>query len=191
MNITRISNLLLSLVEHSEHWQSFHFGYHSDINANIASVQNAYGNTGRLYPLVLLAAPLEGELLQDEKNKQLYDEVQIELYFYDLQDRDNGSDSDGKTLCAAWNELKGRGIEFYHALRDLSERTENRARWLRVGRNVKWFTDSNLHVDRLLMFGIQFSISLPYTCADYEVQNPPLSECLSGDVDCLNDNLYA
>lgn len=193
MNILRFSNLLHGLATGSEYWKDYHFGYLSDINANFQNVQNPDGSSGRMYPLVMWVAPAEGELTEDERARRLMDGMTVELWFFALQNRNNFGTpvSHLDTLAVQWNDLKRRGMEFYHALRDLSERTENPAKWYRIGSRARYWTDAGLHVDNLLAFGVEFTVSMPYTCADYQVQNPPLDSCADPCPNTQTDDNYA
>lgn len=168
MNILHISNTLNEMVRQSDFFRSYHFGYHSDINANIGNDFDPDGNAGKSYPHVTWVAPVEGELsMQGETGR---DAVEMMLLFYATQDyRDDNDPVDiTQTLAWQWNRLKLRAVEFVHGL--------NKSKAFRVvdGR-VKWFTDSNANIDRLICVGLEFKLLHLYACCDYQFQQPPLS----------------
>lgn len=165
MKLLLISNTLNALVQNSAYFQNYHAGYHSDINTNILNNFNPDGNTGKKLPLVLWALPAEGNA---EQVKDLGGtlSVDMELYFYNLQDY--GMDGDpsamARTLITVLDELLSKATEFMHALKAS-----------RIGtiENWKWFTDANVHVDRLVCVGVTLSLKLPYSCTAYQ-SDPPL-----------------
>jgi len=179
MNLLHISNTLNSLVQQSAFFQSYHFGYHTDINTNTPNNYDKDGNTGKFYPHVTWVAPVEGSLkMQGDTGT---DAVEVMLFFYNLQDYFNDGDplDIDLTLVRQWHDLKARAVEFVHAL--------NKSRLFRiVDGKVKYFTDSNVQVDRLLCVGVEFTLQLNYGCCDYENQNPPLSAA-GIDVDGTTD----
>lgn len=168
MNLLHISNTFAQLVQQSAFFQSYHFGYHSDINTNTANIYDPGNEAGKMFPHVLWAAPVEGSLsMQGDTGR---DFVEVMLYFYALQDYQN----DGEpvrienTLIRQWHDLKARAVEFLHGA--------NKSRMFRiVDGKVKYFTDANAQIDRLLCVGCEFTVQLNYGCCDYENQTPPLS----------------
>ena len=168
MNLLHISNTFNALVQQSAFFQSYHFGYHTDINANTPNNYDKDGNTGKFYPHVTWVAPVEGSLkMQGDTG---IDTVEVMLFFYNPQDYRNDGDplSIDTTLVRQLHDLKARAVEFLHGL--------NKSRLFRiVDGKVKYFTDSNIQVDRLLCVGVEFSLQLAYGCCDYENQNPALS----------------
>lgn len=168
MNLLHISNTFNALVQQSAFFQSYHFGYHTDINANPPNNYDKDGNTGKFYPHVTWVAPVEGSLkMQGDTG---IDTVEVMLFFYNLQDYRNDGDplNIDTTLIRQWHDLKARAVEFVHGL--------NKSRLFRIvdGR-VKYFTDSNIQVDRLLCVGVEFSLHAAYGCCDYEGHIPPLT----------------
>lgn len=168
MNLLHISNTFNALVQQSAFFQSYHFGYHTDINTNTANNYDKDGNTGKFYPHVTWVAPVDGSLkMQGDTGT---DTVEVMLFFYNLQYYRNDGDplNIDTTLIRQWHDLKARAVEFVHGL--------NKSRLFRIvdGR-VKYFTDSNIQVDRLLCVGVEFSLHVGYGCCDYENQNPALS----------------
>jgi len=160
MKLLLISNTLNALVEQSDFFQMYHAGYHSDINTNILNNYNPHGNEGKKLPLVLWALPAEGNI---GKVKDLGGSlsVDMELYFYNLQDYNLDGDptSINRTLITVLDELLARATEFMHALKE--SRGGSFESW-------KWFTDANMHVDRLVCVGVTLTMNLPYSCADYQ-----------------------
>ncbi len=168
MNLLHISNTLNQLVQQSAFFQSYHFGYHSDINTNTPNGYDPDNNTGKMYPHVTWVAPVDGNLImQGDTGKDMVD---VMLMFYNLQDYQNNHDPlrIETTLLMQWHELKARAVEFLHAL--------NKSRLFRVtDGKVKYFTDGHVQIDRLICVGCEFTLQANYGCADYENQTPVLS----------------
>lgn len=179
MNLVAISNLFNLLVQESDYFASYHFGYHSDIERNVPNNFDPDGNTGKPFPHVTWAAPPDGVL--DLKQKS--DLINVELYFYSLQDIDGNGDPIGATWLEQWNTLKARAVEFIHAVRDrrlLAINNENR---------VEWLTDANATTSRLICVGLKFQLYTLYKCEDYELNDPPLGSTLPapGEIDTNTD----
>jgi hypothetical protein len=168
MNLLHLSNLFNKLVQDSSFFQSYHFGYHSDININVPNNFDPNNEAGKRFPHVLWAAPVEGQIQMSGDNGT--DDIDVMLFFYSLHGYRNDSDpiDIDITMLRQWNTLKARAIEFVHAL--------NKGRDFKIkGQTVKYFTDSNVSVDRLLCVGVEFRLTNVYGCPDYEAQIPPLS----------------
>lgn len=174
MQLRQISNTIAALVSASAYFQSYHFGYHSDINAAVDNAYNQHAAVGNLFPRVLWVVPVEGTLKMDTRAQT----TQVELYFYNLQGYDNAGEPLADTLLTQWDELHSRAVEFLHALFD-SDRYSKR------DIQVDWFTDANAHNDRLICVGARFAIGTRYACADYEGTTPllPLLTPAAGDTD--------
>lgn len=179
MNILKISNIFNLLVQNSDFFQSYHFGYHSDINASIPNNFDNAGEAGKMFPHVTWVAPVEGKIKMRGNGGE--DQVDVMLLFYDLQDYRNDGEprTIEHTLAWQWSILKARAMEFVHGL--------NLSREVRVlDSEIRWFTDSNAHIDRLICVGLEFKLTYPYGCCDYEAQAPPLSAQYlqpSGEID--------
>jgi len=180
MNLHAVSNLLKQLVDASEYWQSYHFGYYSDLSGGAADVYNIAQSTGRMYPLVMWAQPSEG-IISKQGNAYI-DAVTVDLFFYSLQDRANDGTPNtlDQTMQAQWHTLKARAFEYIHSIDDMAARPHDRAKWYSMQQGFKWFNDAHLHVDRLLCIGASITLLLPYNCADYQIQQPLLSEAVTG-----------
>lgn len=167
MNLIHISNTFNLLVQESEFFQSYHFGYHSDININTPNNSDISGNAGKMFPHLTWVAPVEGELILNGENG--IDYVQAALYFYNLQDYKNDGDPVDVdfTLLTQWNTLKARAVELLHGFNAYSA--------FRIkDKKVKWFTDSHAGTDRLICVGAEFEIIAHYGCDDYQDQTPSL-----------------
>lgn len=168
MNLLHISNTFNLLVQQSTFFQSYHFGYHTDINANTPNNFDINNEAGKMYPHITWVAPVEGNLkMQGDAG---HDFVDVMLLFYNLQDyRNDGDPTDiDITLLRQWHNLKARAIEFLHAI--------NKSRAFRiVDGKVKYFTDSHAQIDRLVCVGCEFTLQVAYGCSDHENQAPPLS----------------
>lgn len=180
MNLHSVSNLFKQLVDASDFWKSYHFGYHSDLNGGSVDVYNIAGQTGREYPLVLWAQPSEGTVIK--QGNGFIDQLTVDLFFYSTQHRLN----DGtpvtldQTTQAQWHTLKARAFEFVHSIDDMTARWDDRAKWYAMRPGFRWFNDAHLHIDRLLCVGVQFVLNIPYNCHDYQQQQPLLSEAVTG-----------
>lgn len=177
MNLTRISNLFNLLVQESDYFKSYHFGYHSDIQVNTPNIFNENGNIAKPFPHVAWVGPVEGGL---DLGKMMV-ETQVQIYFYGTQDYDetNNPTSAARTLLVQWNELMTRGVEFIHAV--------NKMRGYSVKDNrVEWASDANVHIDRCLCFEARFTLLTAYTCATYN-SDPPLIDSLPETVEAVND----
>lgn len=174
MNILLISNTINELVRQSDFFRSYHFGYHSDINRNVQNDYDPDGNSGKDFPHVTWVAPVEGELtMQGDTGR---DTLDMMLFFYCTQDYRNDNDPEdmANTLAWQWDRLKGRAVEFLHAL-------NKSGNFRLVDGRAKWFTDSNTNIDRLLCVGVEFKLLHLYACCDYQKQpllsakdiNPP------------------
>jgi len=170
MQLTKISNLFCRLAEQSTFFKNYHFGYHSDINTNIINKFNPDGAVGTLFPLVLWAAPVEGNL-SALNGKRGTNNIQVSLYFYDLQGRDQQGNTTQESLLTVWDRLHTHAIEYFNAaLRSNAYTVQNKT--------LNWFVDANTHNDRLICVGLDFTIELPYACEDYEVEGlQPVEGC--------------
>lgn len=163
MKLLYISNTLNALVQSSGYFKSFHAGYHSDINTNILNNYNPDGNEGKKLPLVLWAVPVEGNLKGVTDRGTM--EVEVELYFYGYQDYNKDGDPTPQTMMTVWDDLHTHAVEFLHTLKAS----------LRIpfaGDNIKWFTDANATVDRLICIGATFTLTVQYGCTDYQSSVP-------------------
>lgn len=171
MNLLHISNTFHQLVQQSAFFQSYHFGYHADINANIPNNFDPNNEAGKIYPHVLWVAPVEGSIqMQGDTGR---DTIEVMLFFYNLQDYTNDSEPLDlqSTLLTQWHTLKARAVEFLHGI--------NKSRIFRiVDGKAKYFTDSNAQIDRLICVGCEFTLQVNYGCDDYQCQQPQLSAAL-------------
>jgi len=170
MQIVKLSNLFCELVEQSQFFQNYHFGYHSDINTTIINKFNPDGLEGTKFPLVLWAAPVEGSLsaLNGQRGTN---NVQVDLYFYDLQGRDLDGFTIQQSLLETWDRLHSHAVEF------LTTAQKSGVFGIQ-NRNITWLTDANLHNDRLLCVGLTFTAELPFACEDYELEHlQPVDDC--------------
>lgn len=181
MNLILISNTFNLLVQESEFFQSYHFGYHSDINSNIPNNSDLYGDAGKMFPHVTWVAPVEGQI--EMKDRSGTDYVQAMLFFYNLQDYDNSGDPSviDETLLVQWSRLKARAVEFLHGFNARPSLFR-----IRDGK-LKYFTDAHAAVDRLLCVGFEFEIIALYGCEDYEDQAPALGSGLPGQIPKTED----
>ncbi len=168
MHLTRISNLFNLLVQESDYFNSYHFGYGSDIQVNTPNNFNADGNGVKPFPHVTWVGPVDCSL---DMTKGIF-EAQIQMFFYGLQDYDetNNPTSAERTLLIQWSELLARAVEFIHAVKKVKGYS------VKDGR-VEIATDANVHIDRCLCVDARFTIQTAYTCTDYD-SDPPLSENL-------------
>lgn len=173
MNLLQISNTFNLLVQQSEFFNSYHLGYHNDINLNIPNNFDLDGEAGKMFPHVLWAAPIEGEVKLEGDLGTDYTDVM--LYFYNLQGYGNDGDPShtSVTMLQQWHDLKARALEFIYGF--------NKSRRFRVkDGKVKYFTDANAQVDRLLCVGIEITVVSKIGCDDYQAQAPPLCADDSG-----------
>lgn len=181
MNLIHISNTFNLLVQESQFFQSYHFGYHSDININVPNNHDLHGDAGKMFPHVTWAAPVEGDI--EMKGDLGIDNVQCLLFFYNLQDYKNDGDPTDidLTLLTQWNELKARALEFIHAF-------NSRPSPFRIkDSKAKWFTDAHAGIDRLICVGFEFEIIAHYGCDDYQAQTPALGCGLPGNIEKTED----
>lgn len=180
MNLHAVSNLFKQLVDASDYWQSYHFGYHSDLHGGSADVYNIAQSTGRMYPLVLWAQPSEGTITK--QGNGYIDNITVDLFFYSTQHRANDGTPVNleETTLSQWHTLKTRAFEFLHSIEDMPARQHDRAKWYAMQPAFKWFSDSHLHIDRLLCIGATITLMLPYNCTQHQIQQPLLSEAVPG-----------
>lgn len=178
MNLIRISNLFNLLVQESEFFRAYHFGYQVGLAANVQNNFNVHGNTGIDFPLVLWAAPVEGELMLRDR----WDTLDIELFFYHLQGYGNDGEPTGleRTYLVQWDELKKRAVEFIHAIHSRREYKVKEGR-------VRYFTDQGQGIQSLICVGMTFSLFDPYACEDYESQSPPLGASIGQQINSTDD----
>lgn len=172
MTIVEISNLLNTITALHPNLSSYHFGWPSDINRNVANNYDADQQTGTLFPHVQWAAPAQGSIDIIQGNEDL----EMTLHFYDLMLRDSSGATTTATMIEHWRNLRKWAYEF---LRDLNRAGKTLAplrKGIQIRNNtVRWITDAHRENDNLILLTVQFTLANKLDCEASKVDftNPP------------------
>lgn len=184
-NLVQISNIFNLMVQADSSLEFYHFGWRSDINRNIDNNFDQGTIVGRLFPSVQFEPP---EKLKHSNNGLSYlgvkEDVNITLYFDDLQDYNNDSSAKVDTLIEQWTNLKQLAENF---VLNLEQVLLYKYKVGFIASDVSYIPRSNLHNDKLITWEVNFSIShtmpctleenildlsdLPDTLRDFDLEN--------------------
>lgn len=116
-NYTKLSNLLNLMVQKSDCFKYYHFGWLVDADKNILNNFNKEGITGKLYPAVHWNVPSSSFVFgTGVSTKETFNMC---LYFEDLECIDNKQAAKNKTKLELWNDLRCKALDFYYLLKKL------------------------------------------------------------------------
>ena len=203
--LTEISNIFNLMVQADSRLKFYHFGWRSDINKNIDNNFDKGVKTGRLFPALHFDVPDFFQPSEELNYLGFKEDIQINLYFDDLQNYDNSGEQKTDTLIEQWADLKQITEDFISNLSEVLQ-------YYKAGfiRTVPRFEPkSNLFNDRLITFEVSFTLShfskcteelykidllsLPAACfPSYDIENYLKDlECKSLDLDGVNGYIEA
>jgi hypothetical protein len=83
MTITQLSNIFNLIVQNDSDYKFFHYGFPSDVNINIQNNFDPLGDTGRLFPYLLLIPPVLQSRAMESSSEAIFDTYQVEFLITD------------------------------------------------------------------------------------------------------------
>jgi len=161
-NQTQISNLFNLIVQNEPRLLFYHFGWRSDILKNIDNNFDNNNETGRLFPSLHWAVPEFTQYTDPVQFEGLKEEVEITLYFDDLQDYINDGSTKTINLIEQWDRLK-QIAEDYIANFENALCNKYQAGFISA---PKFEQFSNGHNERLITWRVSFVLTHIIPCTD-------------------------
>ena len=161
--LPQISNILNIMVQQpSSDLLFYHWGYRYDINREVTNNFDPKNTKGRQYPALQMDVPNALNVLSEPEYGTQQQDVEMVLYFYDLQ----GYGNDGRTKLL--NE-----IEQFQILRDIARNfMANLPLVLEhygagfIKNNPRYIPRSNLHNPKLITLECTFTITTQLECVE-------------------------
>lgn len=177
-NLVQISNIFNLMVQADSRLNFYHFGWRSDINRNIDNNFDQGTQTGRLYPSVQFHVP-ENTSISNSDLDYLgsKEEIQITLYFDNLQDFNNDSSQKTDTLIEQWTNLKQIAEDF---VRNFNIVFCEKYGMGSINSEIKYISRSNLHNDKLITLEVSFDLlhTTPCTVSENIIDINLLPTCI-------------
>lgn len=119
--ITQISNIFNLLSQIDVRIFNYHHGYRYDINQNITNNFDPSNDTGRLFPAVMFDVPDNVKYVDKVDYIDVQEEIQVTLYFDDLQGYNNDGSQNVLNPVEQWQRLKQIAEDFLANFRYLFE----------------------------------------------------------------------
>ena len=146
----------------------YHFGWRSDINRNIDNNFDEGTSTGRKFPAVQFHVPENTSISQNGLDYYgLQEDIQITLYFDDLQDYNNNSTEKIDTLLEQWTNLKTIAEDF---VLNFEKVIVEKYGVGHIDSEIKFIPRSNLHNDKLITWEVSFLMNHITPCTLEENQ---------------------
>lgn len=167
--ITQISNIFNLLSQLDVRLFNYHFGYRYDINQNITNNFDPANDTGRLFPAVSFDVPDNVKYIDGIDYVDIQEEMQVTLYFDDLQGYNNDGSLNVLNPIEQWQRLKQIGEDFIANFRYLFEDKYGAGY---VGKPT-FVPRANLYNDRLITWEVSFQLTHAIPCTDVQYQIDP------------------
>lgn len=167
--ITQISNVFNLLSQVDIRLFNYHFGYRYDINQNIANNFDPSNDTGRLFPSVSFDVPDNVKYIDDIDYVDVQEEMQVTLYFDDLQGYNNDGSLNVLNPIEQWQSLKQISEDFIANFKYLFEDKYGAGY---VGKPT-FIQRANLYNDRLITWEVSFQLTHAIPCTDVQYQIDP------------------
>lgn len=180
----QISNVLNLMTQLDSRLQFYHFGWRSDILRNIDNNFDNNNVKGRLFPALHWAVPEFTQYVEPVQYDALKEEVEMTLYFDDLQDYNNDGSLKTKNLIEQWSDLKQIAEDFI-ANFEVVMCGHFKAGFITTSPKFEQF--SHGHNDRLITWRVTFILThfIPCTEASNKVDVSLLPPTID-DVDIEN-----
>jgi len=178
---TQISNIFNLLTQADSRLNYYHFGWRFNVNTNIENNFNPDNLTGKLYPSVMFDVPDYTQYVEEPDYLGTKEQMQITLYFDNLQDYENDGEQVVLNLIEQWGALKQIAEDFVANFRVVWE-------YYGAGHvdvNTKFVQRSNLHNDRLITWEVTFMLTHVVPCTDSQFIIDPSTFPLILDPDDL------
>lgn len=162
MDIVEISNLFNTIARMHTGVESYHFGWPSDRARNVPNNFDD-ANLGNYFPRVTWAPP-EGT----EDILSLRDEIEVTLYFDDLQGYDETAGLVNKTQAEQWRDLRDAALRFLREVNAAGHKLlKEQGDGIRIRDNrVRWSLDSFSGQQRLITVIARFTLDTATKCID-------------------------
>jgi hypothetical protein len=161
----QISNIFNLMVQLEPRLNFYHFGWRSDILRNIDNNFDQGVKTGRLFPAVHFAVPEYTQFVDALQYESLKEEVEVTLYFDNLQDYNNTGATNTLNLLEQWDYLKSIAEDFVINLNFVLEHYN--AGFISL---PKFEQFSHGHNDRLISWKVSFKLTHYIECTEAQNQ---------------------
>jgi hypothetical protein len=159
---TQISNIFNLMVQQEPRILFYHFGWRSDILRNIDNNFDNNNIKGRQFPALHFAVPESTKYLEAINYDGIKEEVEVTLYFDNLQDCENDGSAETDNLIEQWAELKQIAEDY---IANFSEVLCNK--YLAGSITAPKFEQfSHGHNDRLITWRVTFNLIHTIPCTD-------------------------
>ncbi len=167
--ITQISNIFNLLSQIDVRIFNYHHGYRYDINQNIANNFDPSNDTGRLFPAVMFDIPDNVKYLDQIDYLDVREEIQVTLYFDDLQGYNNDGSQNILNPVEQWQRLKQISEDFIANFRYLFED--------KYGAGVvglpTFVQRANLYNEKIITWEVSFQLTHAIPCTDEQYKIDP------------------
>lgn len=164
MDIVQLSNLFNLIAQAHPKFNSYHFGWRSDVNASIQNNFDPAGEIGKQYPAVHFDAAIDGNSVLTTRNAA----IDIRLHFDDILYYGMDGATDTRTLIEVWRDLWGWGMQFVYEIRNHGKALSSTPGMMVAiaGDSIRWYYDSNRHNDRVATVYFEFTLAMKIDCVE-------------------------
>lgn len=169
--LTQISNVFNLLAQADPRVLNYKFDWRQGVNRNKVNNFNPTNSTGTLYPSIMMEPPDSINDTNEPQYLEREEDIDVVLYFDDLQDKENDGSANTLNLIEQWDNLHAIAKDFMANFVVLSGVDKYNIGEI-VG-NVRYVPRSNLGNDKLITWEATFQFRHRTPCTDPIYQIDP------------------
>jgi hypothetical protein len=161
--LVQLSNIFnIMMQQPNSGLKNYHYGYRYDINREISNNSDPDNEIGRMYPSLQMDVPNVFNDLQEPEFSQVQQDIEMVLYFDNLQDYDNTGEQKTLNTIEQFEVVKKIARDFMANLPPVLDKYQAGV----IKTPPRYIPRSNVGNDRLITLECTFVITTTLECVD-------------------------